>query len=99
MNSETVNVSATVWLVTLAIVFVVTLADLTWAWFRRNTVTSLREAATWTAIYVSAAIADTFEVHHESPQVVVVINGEATYDASHMEITVAELLTETAANS
>jgi hypothetical protein len=29
----------------------------------------------------------------------VVINGEATYDASHMEITVAELLTETAANS
>jgi bacillithiol system protein YtxJ len=38
-------------------------------------------------------------VHHESPQVVVVINGEATYDASHMEITVAELLTETAANS
>jgi bacillithiol system protein YtxJ len=48
---------------------------------------------------VSAAIADTFDVHHESPQVVVVVNGEATYDASHMEITVAELLTETAANS
>lgn len=47
---------------------------------------------------VSAAIADTFDVHHESPQVVVVMNGEATYDASHMEINVAELLTETAAN-
>jgi tellurite resistance protein TerC len=57
MNSETVNISATVWLVTLSIVFVVTLADLAWAWFRRNSVTSLREAATWTAIYVSAAIA------------------------------------------
>ena len=57
MNSETVNVSTTVWLVTLAVVFVVTLADLAWAWFRRNSVTSLREAATWTAIYVSAAIA------------------------------------------
>jgi hypothetical protein len=28
---------------------------------------------------------------------VVVMNGEATYDASHMEINVAELLTETAA--
>ena len=43
---------------------------------------------------VSAAIADTFDVHHESPQVLVVINGEATYDASHMEITVPDLLAE-----
>ena len=43
---------------------------------------------------VSAAIADTFDVHHESPQVLVVINGEATYDASHMEITVSDLLAE-----
>jgi len=29
----------------------------------------------------------------------VVMNGEATYDASHMEINVAELMTETARNS
>ena len=56
MNSETVNVSGTVWLITLSIVFFVTIADLIWAWFRRNTVTTTREAATWTAIYVSAAI-------------------------------------------
>jgi tellurite resistance protein TerC len=56
MNSETVNVSGTVWAVTLSIVFLVTIADLIWAWFRRNTVTTTREAATWTAIYVSAAI-------------------------------------------
>jgi len=56
MNSETVNVSGTVWAVTLSIVFLVTIADLIWAWFRRNTVTTTREAATWTAIYVTAAI-------------------------------------------
>ena len=56
MNSETVNVSGTVWLITLSIVFFVTITDLIWAWFGRNTVTTTREAATWTAIYVSAAI-------------------------------------------
>ncbi|MEY4041596.1 MAG: bacillithiol system redox-active protein YtxJ [Bacteroidetes bacterium] len=48
---------------------------------------------------VSAAIADTFDVHHESPQVVVVVNGEATYDASHMEITVSDLMSEVVGNS
>lgn len=56
MRTETVNVSLTVWLITFAIVGLVTLLDLAWAWYRRNSVTSLREAATWTAIYVSAAI-------------------------------------------
>ena len=56
MNNETVNVSGTVWALTLAIVGLVILLDLAWAWFRRNSITSLREAATWTAIYVSAAI-------------------------------------------
>lgn len=56
MNSETVNVSTTVWLVTLGIVSIVIIADLIWAWFRRNSITSMREAATWTFIYVSAAI-------------------------------------------
>ena len=57
MNSETLNVSTTVWLVTLGIVSIVIIADLIWAWFRRNSITSMREAATWTFIYVSAAIA------------------------------------------
>lgn len=57
MNTETVNVSTTVWLVTLGIVGLVTIADLIWAYFRRNSVTSMKEAATWTFIYVSAAIA------------------------------------------
>lgn len=56
MSGETLNVSGTVWLVTLTIVGVVILADLAWAWVRRNSITTLKEAATWTAIYVSSAI-------------------------------------------
>ena len=56
MSNETLNISGSVWLITLGIVGLVTLADLAWAWYRRNSVTSLREAAIWTAIYVSAAI-------------------------------------------
>jgi bacillithiol system protein YtxJ len=43
---------------------------------------------------VSASIAEQFHVHHESPQVIVLKQGDATYDASHMEITVAELVSE-----
>ncbi len=43
---------------------------------------------------ISNAIANDFHVHHESPQIVVLRNGDATYDASHLEITVAELIQE-----
>ena len=32
-----------------------------------------------------------FSVHHESPQVLLIRNGECTYDASHLDISVAEL--------
>jgi bacillithiol system protein YtxJ len=46
---------------------------------------------------VSAAIAERFHVHHESPQVIVLKQGDATYDASHMEITTAELIEEVSA--
>ena len=56
MNSGTENVSLTVWLITFAIVSVVIIADLIWAYLRRNSVTSMKEAVTWTGIYVSAAI-------------------------------------------
>jgi len=41
---------------------------------------------------VSNAIADKLSVHHESPQVIWVENGECTYDASHMEIKCSELV-------
>jgi tellurite resistance protein TerC len=54
--SETLNVSTSVWIATLSIVGVILLADLAWAWIRRNQATSLKEAASWTFIYVTAAI-------------------------------------------
>lgn len=40
---------------------------------------------------VSQAIADRFSIHHESPQVLLIRNGECTYDASHLDISVGEL--------
>jgi bacillithiol system protein YtxJ len=46
---------------------------------------------------VSAAIAERYHVHHESPQVIILKQGDATYDASHMEISVAELKSEISA--
>ena len=57
MVSESLNISTHIWAITLGVIFLVTLGDLIWAWFRRNTITTLKEAATWTGIYVSAAIA------------------------------------------
>jgi tellurite resistance protein TerC len=57
MVSESLNISTHIWAITLGVIFLVTLGDLIWAWFRRNTVTTLKEAAIWTGIYVSAAIA------------------------------------------
>ncbi|MEL7221990.1 MAG: bacillithiol system redox-active protein YtxJ [Bacteroidota bacterium] len=40
---------------------------------------------------VSNFVAEHFEVYHESPQVLLVRNGTCTYDASHLDISVAEL--------
>lgn len=40
---------------------------------------------------VSNYIADRLNVHHESPQVIVVKNGEVTYDNSHLDITINDL--------
>lgn len=40
---------------------------------------------------VSAYIAETFEVHHESPQALLIVGGECVYDASHLDIRVEEL--------
>ena len=40
---------------------------------------------------VSHAIAEKFNVHHESPQALLIRNGECTYDASHLDISVPEL--------
>ena len=40
---------------------------------------------------VSNAIAEKFGVYHESPQVLLIRNGECTYDASHLDISIQEL--------
>ncbi len=40
---------------------------------------------------VSNKIADDFAVHHESPQLLLIKNGECTYVEAHLGITVADL--------
>jgi bacillithiol system protein YtxJ len=41
---------------------------------------------------ISNAIAEVFHVHHESPQILLIKNGECTYDESHYGIMMDELL-------
>jgi bacillithiol system protein YtxJ len=41
---------------------------------------------------VSNNIAEKLGVHHESPQVIVIINGEVTYDESHLDISVEDII-------
>ncbi|MEL7020203.1 MAG: bacillithiol system redox-active protein YtxJ [Bacteroidota bacterium] len=43
---------------------------------------------------ISNQVAEDFSVHHESPQVLVIKNGECTYETSHLDITVDEIGTE-----
>lgn len=43
---------------------------------------------------VSNAVAERFSVWHESPQILLIRDGECTYDASHLDITVDELSEE-----
>jgi bacillithiol system protein YtxJ len=40
---------------------------------------------------VSRFIAEKFSVHHESPQALIIVNGECVFDASHLDISVAEI--------
>jgi bacillithiol system protein YtxJ len=40
---------------------------------------------------ISNQIAEEFDVHHESPQILVIVNGNCIYDASHFDISVAEI--------
>ena len=40
---------------------------------------------------ISNAVAETFKVYHESPQIILVKNGEAVHDASHMSISTSHL--------
>lgn len=43
---------------------------------------------------VSAAIADRLNVHHESPQVLLIKSGQCFYDESHLAITVESIQDE-----
>jgi len=46
---------------------------------------------------ISAQIADTFQVHHESPQILLIKDGDCVFDASHGEIS-ADEVAETISN-
>ena len=40
---------------------------------------------------ISSQIAEDFQVHHESPQIIFMQNGEVELDASHLDISVDEV--------
>lgn len=46
---------------------------------------------------ISNKIAEEFNVHHESPQILVIINGECIYDESHSAINIDEIEEQTQA--
>jgi bacillithiol system protein YtxJ len=48
---------------------------------------------------VSNKIAETFRVDHESPQILVIRNGQCVYDESHLGITMDDILEQTSLNS
>lgn len=43
---------------------------------------------------ISNKISETFQVYHESPQVLVIRNGECVYDESHMGITAQDIMAQ-----
>ena len=45
---------------------------------------------------ISNAIADKFNVYHESPQILVIKNGECIYDESHQGINMGEITDQVA---
>jgi len=63
-------ISTSEWVITIAVLAAIILFDLTLAIVRRNKATSFGEAATWTGIYVGAAIAfGIFLPHWTSPEI------------------------------
>ena len=40
---------------------------------------------------ISNEISERFQVHHESPQILVIRNGEAIYDVSHLDISIFDI--------
>lgn len=48
---------------------------------------------------ISNAIADMFKVHHESPQLLLIRDGECIYESSHSDISAEETAEQMAVNS
>jgi bacillithiol system protein YtxJ len=48
---------------------------------------------------LSNAIAEIFGVHHESPQVLLIQDGECVYDASHYDISFDDLVEQVSATN
>jgi len=48
---------------------------------------------------ISNAIAETFKVHHESPQLLLIKDGECIFEASHSEISAEEVADQMTVNS
>lgn len=44
--------------------------------------------------HLSNKVSEVFQVHHESPQVLVIRNGECIYDESHMGISMSDILAQ-----
>ncbi|HEX2608996.1 MAG TPA: bacillithiol system redox-active protein YtxJ [Flavisolibacter sp.] len=45
---------------------------------------------------VSNKVAESFRVHHESPQILIIRNGECIYDESHLGISMDDILEKAA---
>jgi len=63
--------------------------EMDWAVIPENTALYFLDLISYRDI--SAQIADTFQVHHESPQILVIKNGDCILDASHSDISAGEV--------
>jgi len=62
--------------------------ELDWDAFPENTPLYFLDLLNYRTL--SSAIAEMFQVHHESPQLLVIKDGECIFDASHSEISAEE---------
>jgi bacillithiol system protein YtxJ len=47
---------------------------------------------------LSASISESFKVHHQSPQILLIVNGECIFDESHGSISMDDILEQTSKN-
>lgn len=63
--------------------------EMDWEAIPENTALYFLDLISYRAI--SAQIAETFQVHHESPQILLIKDGECVLDASHSDISAEEV--------